>query len=181
MKIIIIILACLFFNTTQAQIDFSRQITGNKVFFQVTSKGQYYEAYKWEFGDGSYVMEIGRDTISHYYDSLKNYNVCVYGIPMPGSTFDSICKIVNITTNALVETSELERSFYYNPEKQIISFYEQPLINKLQIFDIQGRNYYTIHNTKSISVLNISDWPDGLYVINIECNGKYKRWKILKE
>ncbi len=42
----------------------------------------------WVFGDGQTLIEIGRDTITHTYDSTKAYNMCVYGIIFRRKTLD---------------------------------------------------------------------------------------------
>ena len=46
---------------------------------------------------------------------------------------------------------------------------------------MQGRYIYTHDNDEKQLTIETSNWAKGIYVVSIQTNGEYKRWRVIKE
>lgn len=51
----------------------------------------------------------------------------------------------------------------------------------IDVYDVQGRCYFSSASLNNLYSINTSDWANGVYFICVESNGERKRWKTLKE
>ena len=180
-KLILLIIPFFFSNLLSAQIDFISQTNGRTVFFKVTKMGLFYEGYYWVFGDGQTLIEIGRDTITHTYDSTKAYNMCVYGIPMPGAPADSICRTINTYFTGLTDKyeNELKPDYLQSTKSLTIKFPKSKSI--VSIHDTKGTCCYLQKDTDNSIVVDIENWTNGIYIISILTDERQTRFRILVE
>ena len=51
----------------------------------------------------------------------------------------------------------------------------------LSVYNSSGRQYVTTEITSTVSVVNISTVPKGVYVLSIDINGEKNTWKLIKK
>jgi hypothetical protein len=180
-KLILFTIPFLLSNLLSAQIDFSSQTNGRTVFFKVTKMGQHYEAYYWVFGDGQTLIEIGRDTITHTYDSTKAYNMCVYGIPMPVTPADSICRTINTYFTGLNDKYENDLEPDYLQSTKSITIKVPKAKSTVSIHDTKGTCCYLQKDTDKSIVVDIENWTNGIYIVSILTDERQTRFRILVE
>lgn len=52
---------------------------------------------------------------------------------------------------------------------------------QLSVYDSSGKQYIAVDITSSVSNVNISAVPDGIYVLKIHANGNSNTWKLIKK
>lgn len=174
-------MSTLFPHNSDAQVNFTVQTTGKSAFFKITNKGQGYENYWWTFGDNQEKYPYYRDTITHTYDSIGSYKVCVIGIPMPVASPDTICKQVNLIVNSIDKDVFEENEIEINIYKNYLQINNMQIESVIKIFDTNGLVVFNGTNNVNSILANTSDWPKGIYIVSIESSGERKRWKILKD
>lgn len=173
-------LFCIFFiHQTSAQIDFSATVTGRSVFFQRTSPQGYLD-YLWTFGDGQQSYGLFLDTLTHVYDSLKDYNVCLVASLDIGAN-DTMCKTINliaanITTGSVSDINPI--SYFANNFLHVKTQYPK---YSLSVCDLQHRLYYRNAIIGESTSIDTENWSRGIYVVSIQVAGVQKRWKVVKE
>ena len=78
---------------------------------------------------------------------------------------------------------EISLNIYPNPVDQILNIVidtEDFPDGKIYIYDINGKIIVSINNLSYTNSLDVSAYPDGIYFLKIEVNGKYSDWKIIK-
>ncbi len=170
---------CFFFiHQTSAQIDFSATVTGRSVFFQRTSPKGYLD-YLWTFGDGQQSYGLFLDTLTHVYDSLKDYNVCVVASLDIGAN-DTMCKTINLIA-ANINSSSVS-------DINLISYFSNNFLMiktlcpkySLLVYDLQNRLYYRNDILGESISIETENWNSGVYIVSIWVRGEQKRWKVVK-
>jgi len=165
-------------NFSYAQIDFSSQTNGHNVSFKITQKGQGYESYIWDFGDGQNIQQSYRDTISHYFDLVSSYNVCVIGVPMPVGYPDTICKTIN-TYPTKIDDSWNKSNLDYKVTKTDLFISAIQPYNTLFVYDTNGRICYNEKTENDEIRVNIEGWQKGIYIITLSSNDKKHSFKVV--
>ena len=62
-----------------------------------------------------------------------------------------------------------------------LQFDNLPFSSLIKIYDMQGRYIYTHDNDEKQLTIETSNWAKGIYVVSIQTNGEYKRWRVIKE
>jgi len=74
---------------------------------------------------------------------------------------------------------------YPNPTKGILKIEITRLSEDnpihITLHDMSGRMLINKPNASTFTELNISDQPNGIYILTVFSDNKYRRWKIIKE
>ena len=119
---------------------------------------------------GKYIIHI-EGVINHFgtCDSVPNFFNTIY-FPLE----------VYATPNAL--TKETVQSIDISYVSDNIQILDLPTTEyNLKIYDMRGCDIYSINNQYSSININTSTWTRGLYIVSLEINGDYKKWRIFKE
>lgn len=102
--------------------------------------------------------------------------VTIYGIDNQGHIVYKDITIGNVTT--LLETHEEQNIFVYpNPVKDIL-YIESPVhLQKIMIYDMNGKIIYTSEETDKI---NMSSFVKGIYILKIVSENNVSEYKIVK-
>lgn len=85
---------------------------------------------------------------------------------------------------SIPETEELEIQVYPNPAIDLVTIrFSEDLKNRplsLVVTDVMGRKMLSESNVNSSSTIDVSQWPSGVYFIQMEQDGRYFGQKIMK-
>lgn len=130
--------------------------------------------YNWDFGNNSYGTDfsptITYPTSGTYVVTLSVTNSCGEDIHSEIVSFVSINEIV-------VEGI----SVYPNPFSEKV-FIELPLIEKytVELYDMTGKILFNRKINQATTVIDLSEFHSGEYILQIECNGKTGTYKLVK-
>lgn len=136
--------------------------------------------YKWYFGDGDSSTAVAP---THIYKSVGTYNVTLYGDDC--IITDSAKDVVVVTTLNIGElTSDAALRVFPNPAADWLQV-ELPssvvLQNaRLTISNMLGAEVLTV-NQYNKRPLDISNLPNGMYVVSIENNGQILKQKFVRQ
>lgn len=119
---------------------------------------------------GKYIIHI-EGVINHFgtCDSVPNFFDTIY---FPLEVF--------AIPNALISETISNIELSYNSDNIHIVYLPTTAYN-LKIYDMRGRDIYSINNQYRNININTSTWSRGLYIVSLEVNGDYKKWRIFKE
>lgn len=142
--------------------------------------------YSWTFGDGG---TSSWNSPSHTYTSNGTYNICLKVIGYANNQsicVDSICKQINVTSVGIEDIAKRTLNLYPNPASQKVHIElpsHEPLLD-LKVFDVTGRRvlYLPIKGfTNNTLDLDISQYTNGLYIIQVNTNTSHYRAQVLKQ
>ncbi len=97
-------------------------------------------------------------------------NASSYLIELNGSSVLSNSEIANVNS-----------TYYPNPVVDILNINSSLDFNYIKISDIQGQIIFqNLYNSKYAQI-NTSDFPSGIYIVNVESKGKKEAFKIIKK
>ena len=114
------------------------------------------------------------------FPSEDEVNIVISGVATP-MAIDNIEVITFGNTNITAiednqaETSEIE-IIYYADEVRITS---PEAINQVQLYNMQGVLVQTQTPQTEIATLDVSSYPNGIYVVAVQSNGKTESKKII--
>ena len=163
---------------THAQVDFSATVNGRSVFFQKTSQ-KYQQDYFWTYGDGNYNYGLFLDTITHEYAAFGKYNVCLVASGSIGVN-DTMCKTIDLVSTYIAEEKDLNThtDAYFTDNMLVIE-----LLNKdgvVAVYDMQGRLCFKTGNSGR-QYINTFGWDKGIYVVAVQMDNAYLRFRVVKE
>ena len=115
------------------------------------------------------------------FPSEDEVNITISGVVTP-MAIDNIEVITfgNTDITAIednqAETSEIE-IIYYAGEVRITS---PEIINQVQLYNIQGVLVQTQSPNTQIATFNVAGYPNGIYIVAVQSNGKVETKKIIK-
>lgn len=83
--------------------------------------------------------------------------------------------------NSIDDTYSATYPTYSSIFRDLLEVKDVSLGSRISVFDIQNRCLHSSVTTNESLNLRTSDWPNGVYIIAIESNGKQKRYKVAKE
>lgn len=78
-------------------------------------------------------------------------------------------------------TKEGSIQVYPNPANDVINVKANTVINLVQLYDVQGRILTTKLNHENTAVLNLSNYPSGVYFIQVSTENGVKTEKVIKK
>jgi hypothetical protein len=72
-------------------------------------------------------------------------------------------------------------SFTPNPVRDILSFSSNKEINAIQIFNVIGQEVLTKRSVNSISQVDMTTLPNGVYMIRVTSDNQSRTIKVIKE
>ena len=114
------------------------------------------------------------------FPSEDEVNITILGVATP-MAIDNIEVITFGNTNITAiednqaETSEIE-IIYYAGEVRITS---PEAINQVQLYNMQGVLVQTQSPNTQITTLDVSSYPNGIYIVAVQSNGKTESKKII--
>lgn len=161
------------------QVDFSTTITGNQVTFNNTSSGA--DTYSWDFGDGYNSSETNP---VHTYSASGSYIVHLIAVNFCGSNV--FTDTVTIVNDINLVSDQCTVKIVPNPSDGRFSVEYQSSGNtndRITIYDITGRimltREITGYNKESKVKFNLSGFPEGLYMLEINSGGRISTRKLL--
>ena len=144
-----------------------------------TNNSSEADGYLWDFGDG-YFSNLP-DPV-HIYDVTGNYQVCL--ITWNECSSDTLCELIDLSTAALMEDSQVGLSCFY-PNPVTVHLNIKPGIGDLlnfELFDLQGRTVISrrmdfVQNTTR--TIDVGFLPDGIYFARLTGNNYSKSQKII--
>lgn len=181
--------------------DFNIDCMGN-VYFQDNSSmlfGNHLTTVV-DFGDGSDPIEVGLgQPFQHTYASNSNYEVCitVFGYFWNGESFEccheKVCKTLEVTTVGegcdepgfrLKSESSEEQQFSVspNPVHSVLNIQLLEGLNTIRIMSLEGRliKEFVDIDEKQANI-QMSDLPNGVYLISIQNGQTIENKKIIKQ
>lgn len=156
-----------------AQFTFNQQLN----VFNFQSNGGAGSSYEWNFANlgnateanpsftfpanGSYVVEL----------TVTSANGCV----------SSSTQTVQVQGLSVDELHANQIELYPNPGSTVLSMKNLPLDATIQILDAQGRLLTRSSNTKSEWQIETTNWLSGLYLVQVQHEGKMLVFKWIKE
>ncbi len=85
-------------------------------------------------------------------------------------------------TNFIVDTETNELAVFPNPASEVINITNNNTINEVRVFDLTGRTIFGETVNDNQTVINVSEFNQGIYIIQIETdNGvESKRFNVVK-
>jgi serine protease len=139
-------------------------------------------SFSWNLGDGN---TASSNSVSHQYDAIGTYKIYLSGISPLGcyDTLSRIVKVTNITgtTDVLNGTNV---SFYPNPvvNTLTIDFSNNmpPSDLSIELINAVGITVYASTNANTSTILNIGDYPSGIYYVKLKSGDGVLNKKIVK-
>lgn len=138
------------------------------------------------------LFRSGKNTQITFFKPYKNFSKCMLTNSYDNSNYDldlymfnpkyNCTSTLRSLTKAPIENNhDFDIKIYPNPAKDFINIESSSnLIDKVQIFDIQGRSVFEKNNVHTCNYyVDMSIISNGLYAIKINCNGKQFNKKII--
>ncbi len=165
--------------------DFEYTVNQNTVTFD--NHSMFAQNCLWDFGDGT-TSNDNSSTITHVYNEIGTYNVSLYAENESGDCSDLKDTIINITevyAKYVFENNQIR--VYPNPFTDFLNIeFSLPGQNKvkLDIFDITGDKLIieNLQNTgkNKVNTIDLSDIPEGVYLLKISMENSIELHKIVK-
>jgi hypothetical protein len=152
-----------------AQASFSHTANGLQISF--ANNSSFANDYLWDFGDGS-TSNVTNPV--HTYAAPGNYTVTLQSSNCFSQ--DAIASIVSVGTSGIFELNNLSW-FFPNPTSDILQI-ANPNISGLDLISLEGKLLLKI--TEPVGQIDISELPDGLYILKMDKNRETIFFKILK-
>ena len=117
--------------------------------------------------------------IIHIKGEMTSSQVCSNNHPFINSLY--IPLEVNAFPNGVIKQQTINNSFCTSLIKDKLILGSLVSGIHIEVYDLQGRCYYSTTSSNSSLIINTLDWANGIYIVSVERNGERKRWKVLKE
>ena len=134
-----------------------------------------YDTITWDFGNGDYSSE---DNPTYSYLEAGDYNITATVTNECG--YAQYSRLINIETLRTEEITENEFKIHPNPANHIIKITSSQLLEKITVFDTNGRSLKRIRILSKNYSLDISDLSGGFYLLEIESDNKKTIKKFIK-
>ena len=143
-------------------------------------------SYSWNFGDGS--SEANNQTTTHTYGTAGTYKLTFHYQTNKNCGVDSIIWYINVNNSTSVSNYNKSQNYiniYPNPSNDIVTIdlkgYAVNNKTMLELYSITGEliKAQPVHN--ALSQLNISDLPEGVYIIKVISDTSVVVKRIVKE
>lgn len=142
------------------------------------------------FGCLIFVPAVGQSTIYYHHDASGNRDL--RSITLPASSAQSVTDFQEELQTKSTEQEEFkdkldekEVLIYPNPVKSELTVKIPALDNdafvSLSVYNQEGRLVYDDKRATSNSIIDFSEFPPGIYLLNISLLEKSIQWKIVKE
>ncbi|HIP36972.1 MAG TPA: T9SS type A sorting domain-containing protein [Crocinitomix sp.] len=160
-----------------ANADFTFNQTNSTVDFVATVSN--YDSLWWDFGDGQ--TESNNLTPQHIYSTISTFDVWLHVINQCSE--DSIMYQVTTDNIGITEINDSNfLSIYPNPSSNSITIdIKQTDTAIIKITDINGQTVYFNSNVKNKTSIDISDFSNGLYIVNLINNSTIYSVKLIKD
>lgn len=133
--------------------------------------------YLWDFGDGNFSTDLNP---WHEYLSIGTYNAMLIA-SNPGCENDTTFFTINVGTTGLETLDSALISVYPNPFTNGFSVKSSQEIERIQLFDAQGRMVDVSYELGSDGVyFETRVLPRGIYFLEVATAGTLKRIKVVK-
>lgn len=85
----------------------------------------------------------------------------------------------DLSTGLADVVNESSFNLYPNPVKTSFNISSDKVVEKVSIFNLQGQQIQDVNQTRNF--INVENLPAGMYVVNVEIDGKVLSKKIIKE
>lgn len=129
---------------------------------------------------------IAENSVSNVYDFV------IENIPQSAATEDFVIRLSDVWGHT-VEGSFEEALGSDDHQSAAVEIYPNPTTNlitiktgsfdrlvKISLFNINGKHLKTITTFESAEILNLTDFPSGLYLLQVEKSGATKSFKVIK-
>jgi len=144
------------------------------------------DVWVWNFGDGSTFS--GLQNPNHTFAEIGDYTVTVtlYDNDMPNCSM-TFTSVIHIGVTGIGQINDAAVNIYPNPSSGLLVInlgFEDSKEVSIELIDIQGRTIQSIHRFSDSGLtqnLDISDLPNGLYLLRISIDGEVVTDRILVE
>ncbi len=160
--------------------DFSYTVSNDTVYINNASSGE--DNYYWDFGDGTPLHPGG--TPYYVYENSGTYDITIYAINDCGTSTHSIPVTISIVTGLNNIEQEVAFSISPNPTSDIIRIdLSTENFNKADLFlyDVTGKRISQQLTEDSVSTLDLSIYPTGVYFLQIVIEGRTSIAKVVKQ
>jgi hypothetical protein len=140
---------------------------------QSTGAGGYY----WTFGDGGTSNE---EVPEYTYTDAGVYDVSLTVFSEDGNCSDQITVEVDVIVVNVDELSS-EMNMWPNPARDYVIFESSVQIERLQVFDLNGRPMLDKQLASNRAKLELSGWASGVYIAKIVTTEGIKIVKLQRE
>lgn len=119
------------------------------------------------------IMKTSLGTVQSGQSIKTTYAVVVVeDVPHPCPSLDLLSEaILEITNNLPTSTSEItnntEVSFYPNPAQNFVDIESSSIINRVELFNLEGQLISAIEDNRRVLTLQLDDVNSGIYVVRI--------------
>lgn len=169
--------------TDTPKVDFTANISGNKVNFRVTDS--LHKAYSWDFGDGKNSTQKNPE---HIYNGTGSYHVKLT-VTSAGGCETIVIKTVNIINTAIKESMQDEYiEIFPNPfnEQIIVRFKTGNKVPvKFSLLDFTGKTIFVmdkVYAQENQILINLQNknLPAGIYSLAMDFDNEVKYYKVIK-
>jgi len=162
-------------NTYNIHAEFAVNQSNDTI--QLSNNSSNYSNVLWDFGDGN---NSSLDSPTHKYSALGNYQIKLKVIKQ--ACFDTAFANVTIDVISGFNSPENESiSCFPNPVVNNLNFETAESIDRISIFDINGKLLYSEYPKANVYKMNIGSLKAGIYIINIYSADYIYTRKIIKE
>ncbi len=143
--------------------------------------------------DASTFVSIGSQAITQDYEKITTPNVAptaghkYFAIKLTAPTFHTALYLDDFewkkeTTMGVFDANNQNNFRYYpNPVRDYLNIDSDKGIEKVEIYDVNGRLiYHSVFNKRNVQI-NIQELSSGVYIVNTVMNGKTKQFKMIKK
>ena len=163
--------------------SFDLSYQGVKVIFANTSTNADTTLYLWDFGDGTSSNEIDASYIFTDYSIFGTsiYTVCLTATNDCGVA--TICEDIFVSPTQFMQEGGSEIQVYPNPVEHALYIevdLDQLNFNSVALIDSQGRAIWSTKSPGTSYEINMSEFPQGVYLIILEQDDKFLYKKVVK-
>lgn len=144
------------------------------VVFTNTSSGA--TDYHWDFGDGATSQAMNP---THVYAEPGNYRVLLH-VENEIRSWHRYSAQVVVSATGWDDQVIPDPICYPNPIKDLLVIDQLPTLSQIKIFTATGQQIQNIKTNHPKTVLQTTDWPQGIYLVSIITADKQFQYRILK-
>lgn len=87
----------------------------------------------------------------------------------------------NTDIETVVETSDININIYPNPTSSIVNLNTTEIISQIEVFNLAGQLVSVINPNANTATIDLNNYPNSIYILNIVIDGQQYHKKIIKE
>lgn len=122
---------------------------------------------------------------SYYFNPAAagiGYYQLFYEYTTPYECYSNITRNIHVTNSAGIDDFQSNPiSIYPNPATNVLNVSSEENIQSIQIFSLTGMKVIEIIPNTSSYVIDVTNLPAGAYFLQLQCDGKIERQRIIKQ